>query len=95
LDARLGRRVVLQSEHLRVTHRDDEKDVLYVVEEPPGKCELCGAVKVPLALQTWPVHDPPGKWMCPDCGKPQLHGPGSVDHRHGEAPRGFVVRRPL
>lgn len=46
-----------------MTHRDDEKDVLYVVEEPPGKCELCGAVE-----ETRP-YGPGGAQVCFGCGK--------------------------
>ena len=43
-----------------MSHKDG--DVFYVAEEPPGRCELCGAVE-----ETRP-YGPNGKQVCFSCG---------------------------
>lgn len=45
-----------------MTHKDEEENVIYVMAEPAGRCELCGAVE-----ETRP-YGPDGKQVCFDCG---------------------------
>lgn len=45
-----------------VTHKDKEADILYVIDEPPGRCEICGAV-----AETRP-YGPDGQEVCFKCG---------------------------
>lgn len=44
-----------------MTHRAEDGTV-WIVAEPPGKCQLCGAVE-----ETRP-YGPGGKQVCFDCG---------------------------
>ncbi len=45
-----------------MTHKDEEANALYIMEEPPGRCELCGSVE-----ETRP-YGPGGKQVCFSCG---------------------------
>jgi hypothetical protein len=45
-----------------MTHKDEERNILFIAEEPPGRCELCGAVE-----ETRP-YGPGGKQVCFSCG---------------------------
>lgn len=45
-----------------MTHKDDDENVLYVIAEPPGRCQLCGEVK-----ETRP-YGPNGEQVCFSCG---------------------------
>lgn len=44
----------------------------------------CGAPPMPEQEKRWTIY------VCPDCGEKQ-QGIGSVDHRHGDAPRAFAA----
>lgn len=44
-----------------MTHKDDEQNIIYIAEEPPGKCELCGNIE-----ETRP-YGPGGIQVCFSC----------------------------
>jgi hypothetical protein len=45
-----------------MTHKD-EKGIVWIIDEPPGKCELCGLVE-----ETRP-YGPNGEQICFSCGE--------------------------
>jgi hypothetical protein len=45
-----------------MSHKDEKTGTFYIVEEPPGRCEICGAVE-----ETRP-YGPDGKEVCFTCG---------------------------
>lgn len=51
-----------------MTHKDKEINTVFIAEEPPGRCELCGAVE-----ETRP-YGPNGKQICFSCGEKDPEG---------------------
>lgn len=70
-----------------MSHRDPVTGVIYIMEEPPGKCELCGAVE-----ETRP-YGPNGEQICFGCGEknPEITKKKIAEVLFGDGVKGVVI----